>query len=145
MHKSFYASGFLYHLPSNQILLRKLTKGDKDVFLLFRRRSFKNYDPQTVFLREVETRLETSISSSSINTVYDYIHSSLGEHYIFYVELKGKVPASYQVNNLSGWFPLAKLSKYPMSEQTRHDIVIGERVIRSLVQPPPEQTYATRH
>ena len=124
MHKSFYASGFLYHSPSQQILLQQTTRNETVTFDLFRGKNKNGHDPKTVFQQCVEKTLKTSITTSSVHTVYDYIHDTEGEQYIFYVDVKKNIPND-------GWILLSKVSKYAMSEQTRHDIIIGERVIRS--------------
>lgn len=135
MHKSFYASGFLYHSPSQQILLQQLNNNSGTKLILFRGKSHKGNDPQTVFQHSVEEALGIPIPVSSIHPVYDYIHDQLGEHYIFYVEVADITPAAYPSNNKVEWLLLYKLSKCNMSEQTRHDIIIGERVIRSHMLP----------
>lgn len=128
MHKSFYASGFLYHSPTQQILLQQSTHKDIATFDLFREKNKNGNNPKTVFRHCVEKALKTTISESSIHTVYDYIHNTLGDQYIFYVEVKKNIPPT-------GWILLSKVSKYAMDEQTRHDIIIGERVIRSNTAP----------
>lgn len=93
-------------------------------FELFCGKNINKTNPKTVFQECVKKTLGISLSPSSIHTVYDYIHDTLGEHYIFYAEVKKNIPKD-------GWILLSKISKYPMNEQTRHDIIIGERVIRS--------------
>lgn len=132
MHKPFYASGFLYHSPSQQILLQQFTSDGDVKLVLFRGKSRNGSDPQSVFRQCIEKTLGVSVSVSSIHPVYDYIHDQLGEHYIFYVEVTGATPKVYSSKNKTEWFSLSKLSKLTMSEQTRHDIVVGERVIRSI-------------
>jgi len=117
VHKSFYASGFLYHSPSQQILLHKPTTDVAPI--LFRGSSRKGTNPQEIFQRCVEHALEVSIPAKSIHPVYDYVHDRLG-----------KTPKTYSQKNKAEWFALSKLSKQTMSEQTRHDIIVGERVIR---------------
>lgn len=134
VHKSFYASGFLYHSPSQQILLQQFKDGNSVKLVLFRGKSKNGENPQTVFQRCIEKALGAKIPTSSIRPVYDYVHDQLGEHFIFFVEVPGSTPKSYSAKNKSEWFLLSKLSKYSMSEQTRHDIIVGERVIRSLVE-----------
>jgi hypothetical protein len=124
VHKSFYASGFVYHSPSGQILLQQSTKNETTIFDLFRGKNKNGNNPKTVFQQCVEKALKTTFSASSVHTVYDYVHDTEGEHYVFYIEINKNIPDS-------GWIQLSKLSKYTMSEQTRHDIIIGERVIRS--------------
>jgi hypothetical protein len=133
VHKPFYASGFLYHSTSHQILLQHLGNNNEDTKLVFfRGKSQNGNNPQTVFRQCVEDALGIPIPESSIHPVYDYVHDKLGEHFIFYVEVTDDKPVSYSSKNKTEWFSLSKLSKFNMSEQTRHDIVVGERVIRSL-------------
>ena len=133
VHTSFYASGFLYHSPSQQILLQPLQNGDTVNLTLFHEKCERGKDPLTVFKHCVERALGTTIPTSSIHPVYDYVHDKLGEQYIFYVEVAGAEPKSYGAKNKAAWFSLLKLAKHEMSEQTRHDIIVGERVIRSLI------------
>lgn len=130
MHKQFYASGFLYNSHTQQILLQQFQNGDEVKLVLFRSKSHKGNDPQIVFQRCVEEALGVPIAASSIHPVYDYIHDRLGEHFIFYVEVTDATPAQYSSKNKAEWFLLSKLAKITMSEQTRHDIIVGERVIR---------------
>jgi len=131
VHKSFYASGFLYHSPSQQILLQQQNHDDAHL-VLFCEKSQNGNDPQTVFQHCIEKALGITLKASSLHPVYDYVHTRLGEHFIFYVEIAGITPTDYPSGNSTEWLPLSKLSKYSMTEQTRHDIIIGERVIRSL-------------
>lgn len=145
MRTDFYVSGFLYHSPSQQILLQQSKTGDDIKFTFFREKSHNGDSPETVFQRCIETALGVPINASSIHEVYNYIHESLGEHFIFYVESTDAIPAAYVSKNKTEWFSLSKLSKYAMSEQTRHDIIVGERVIRFLAQPPNPEAMITRH
>lgn len=96
-----------------------------------------------MFLHCIEKALGMSIALSSVCPVYDYIHDTLGEHFIFFIEATDVSPLTYPSNAKAGWFSLSKLSKLSMNEQTRHDIVIGERVIHSRENPthlPPGHT-----
>ena len=124
MHKSFYASGFLYHSPSQQILLQQSTHKNLLNFDLFKGKGHNNTDPKIVFQQCVEKALGLSIAPSSVHAVYDYVHDTDGVQFIFYIEVKKNIPDE-------GWILLSKVSKYSMSEQARHDIIIGERVIHS--------------
>lgn len=126
VHKSIYASGFLYHSPSQQILLQQLTRDADTMYELFGGSCDTDTDPVTVFQKSVEKALGKKVTASSIHAVYDYIHEGHGEHFIFYAEVSDPDAGA-------GWFSLSRLSKHVMSEQTRHDIVVGERVIRSLI------------
>lgn len=135
VHKPFYASGFLYHQPTHQILLQQFQQGDDLKHVLFGSVSHNGHDPLSVFQHCVETLLGVKINTSSIHPIYDYIHERLGEHFIFYIEVSDMTPKVYKSKNKTGWISLAKLGKCKMSEQTRHDIVIGERVIRARITP----------
>jgi len=145
VHKPFYASGFLYHSPSQQILLQQLTNGEETKLSLFRTKSHRGNDPKAVFQQCIEQALGVAIPASSIRPVYDYIHDKLGEQFIFYVEVSGATPKTYASKNKAEWFSLSKLSKQAMSEQTRHDIIIGERVIRSIFETANPQPKPKRH
>jgi hypothetical protein len=135
VHKPFYASGFLYHSPSQQILLQQSTHNQMVTFDLFRGKNKNGNDPKTVFRQCVEKALKTTISEASVHTIYDYVHSTLGDQYVFYVEITDQIPTSYKTNTNPTWMLLSKLGKFTMNEQTRHDILIGERVIRSNMPP----------
>ncbi len=132
MHKSFYASGFFYHSASQQILLQQQTHGDEIKFVLFRGKSQSGNDPQSVFKQCVEEALGKSIDASSIRPVYDYVHEKFGMHFIFYIEVAEVLPQKFADKQRAQWISLSKLTKHNMSEQTRHDIIVGERVIRAL-------------
>jgi hypothetical protein len=128
VHKPFYASGFLYHSSSGQILLQQLGHDVNTKLVLFGGKSRNGNDPQSVFQKCVEKSLKVKLAASSIHAVYDYEPDGKSEQFIFYVEVT-------EVTLGAGWFSLSKLNKQTMSEQTRHDIVVGERVIRSLSEP----------
>jgi hypothetical protein len=132
VHKHFYASGFLYHSPTQQILLQQFDNGENVKLTLFRGKSLHGDDPLAVFQHTVEETLGIPVDRSKIHPVYDYIHDKLGEHFIFYIEVTEISPAKFAANSKAEWIPLSKLSKQMISEQTRHDIIVGERVIRSL-------------
>jgi hypothetical protein len=139
MHKPFYASGFLYHSSSQQILLQQLNNDTDAKLVMFSEKSSNGTDPQKVFQKCIEKILGITISPSSIHPVYDYVHDKLGEHFIFYVELKDATPKNFSSKNKTEWFSLSKLSKFKMSEQTRHDIIVGERVIRAIMEAAAPQ------
>ncbi len=132
MHKPFYASGFLFHAPSQQILLQQLTSDQN--LMLFGAKSHNGTNPQTVFQTCIESALGVKVPDASIYPVYDYILENLGEQFVFYAQIPDMTPLS--LINKTKWFLLSKLSKFKMSEQTRHDIIIGERVIRQRMEPP---------
>lgn len=131
MHKGFYASGFLYHSPSQQILLQQFDHDDPDGFCLFVGKNRPGEDAITTFQRIVHEELGLKIPTSSIHPVYDYFHEDLKmDHYIHYAEVTHMSVGS-KLPKRSGWVSLKKLSKVKLAAQIRHDIIIGERVIRA--------------
>lgn len=132
MHKPFYASGFLYHSPSQQILLQQLNSDDLKLGL-FSASCRNGNSPLNVFQDCVEKALDIAVPDSSIHPVYDYVLENLGEQFIFFAEVVRVGPIAPK--NKTQWVLLSKLSKFRMSEQTRHDIIIGERVIKSRMEP----------
>lgn len=100
--------------------------------MLFRGKSSGGNSHKKVFQLAVEKSLHITIPLSSIREVYDYTPNTLEKRFIFYAEFNDEIPVSENSKN-SGWFQLTKLSKYPMSEQTQHDIIVGQRVIRARI------------
>jgi hypothetical protein len=135
VHKPIYASGFLYHSSSQQILLQQFKNGDITKLVLFRGVTTNGDSPQEVFRRSVEKELGIKIPASSVHPVYDYTNDKLGEQFIFYVNVGEVTPKVYKSKSSTGWLSISKISKYVMSEQTRHDIIVGERVIRAIDYP----------
>lgn len=131
MQTQVYASGFLYHKPSGRILLQQIQQGADVSFTMFRRKCGSGNNPRQVFRRYVEFTLKRTVADATVVQVYDYIRTGVGKHIVFYVETADITPDTLPSGAGSEWLLLAKLSKYPMSEQTRHDIIIGGRVIRA--------------
>lgn len=84
-----------------------------------------------MFKRCVEETLGLPVDASKIRPIYDYVHEKFGAHYIFYIEVTEVIPKKLANKEQTKWISLSKLSKHNMSEQTRHDIIVGERVIRA--------------
>jgi hypothetical protein len=145
VHKPFYASGFLYHSPTQQILLQQFKNGNAVNLVLFRGSSRNGETPQAVFQQCVEKALGAKIDASQIHPVYDYVHEQLGEQFVFYVEVVDATPKEYKSKNKTEWLPFTKVPKRSMSEQTHHDIVVGERVIRSIYETAHPQDNPRRN
>lgn len=131
MHKNFYASGFLYHASSGQILLQQNGQTDDTSLTLLCARGNFGQSPSEVFLQSIKKLLGISVHEKNIIPIYDYDHETMGSQYIFYVDISDTPEALHYTGDRVGWFPLAKLSKLNLSTQARHDIVIGSRVIRA--------------
>lgn len=145
VHQSFYASGFLFHSATQKILLLQSINNNTTELLLFGNKCHKGSDPQTEFQESMGKTLGMKISASSVHPIYDYTHNTLGEHFIFFIEVTDALPKTYPSQTKAEWFLLSKLSKLNMSEQTRHDIIVGERVIRSLTAPARSLEHPVLH
>lgn len=130
MHKVFYASGFLYHPPTQQILLHQSDKDDLTLST-FRGKNVKNESPEDVFRRVVSEMLGLDLPPKHVLTVYDYFHQGLDAHYYVLFAKVRKPSLDYKLNGTTtiGWFPLKQLPKLKLSEKVRQDIIVGQRVI----------------
>lgn len=132
MHKSFYASGFLYCLPSQEILLQQnntLTSS----WSLFGQKGHKNENPTLVFQKAIFQQLHIKVALREIYPVYDYFKKEMGvDYYVFYaqVDLKKKKYRTRK-DSVVEWFTFKQTTKLSVSDQIKQDIVVGERVIKA--------------
>ncbi|HEV2339425.1 MAG TPA: hypothetical protein VGT05_01510 [Patescibacteria group bacterium] len=130
MHKTFYASGFLYHLPSEQILLQQDTSlyNHASHWFLFCRKYTKNENPEEVFQKIIFDFL--GIEAVSVQPVYSYENEHANQC-IFYSELEALQNFSSKNGLTFKWFTFKDVEKLKIMEQTKHDIVVGQRVINA--------------
>lgn len=134
MHKSFYASGFLYSLKTHQILLLASTKND-DIASLYSTmggESKEGEEAEVTFQRIVLETLDIDLKMKHIYPVYDYFHDTMDKvNYVFYAEVK-KIPAlnSLKKDTLS-WVTFSETLKLLFSAHTKQDVIVGERVINA--------------
>lgn len=131
MHKSFYASGFLYSLKTHQILLLESQKKD-DIASLWSTiggESKEGEDGPEAFRRIVQRLLNINLKIKNIYPVYDYFHDSLDKiNYVFYAEVKSPKIFNSLKNNFS-WVSFTETLKLLFSAHTKQDVIVGERVI----------------
>ena len=132
MHKSFYASGFLYNLKSKQILLlQKLQKDDTaSIWSMLGGDSVDGEDGQVTFQRIVYELLNVDLKIKHIYPVYDYFNEELNKvNYVFYTEV-GKSLIFNPINNdILSWVSFQETPKLLFSPRTKQDVVVGQRVI----------------
>lgn len=130
MHKKFYASGFLYHLPSQQILLQQDTSSQNlsSQWVLFEKAHSENAIPETVFETIISEVLHIKINT--VYPVYAYAYEDTNQS-VFYSELA--IIKDFPTKNglLFKWFSFREIRSLHIIEQTRHDIVVGQRVIEA--------------
>lgn len=77
--------------------------------------------------------LGINLPLEAINPVYDYFYEKIGtNHYVQYAEVHNKdLFSDLHQKGVVEWFPILKISKLKLSSQEKHDIIIGQRVIRA--------------
>ncbi len=133
MHKHFYASGFLYHSPSQKILLQQTITDTKPSFTLFCRKCTGNNDHKTSFQQIIADELGITIPIESIFHVYDYVTQDTEEiRFVFYADVSGLgTEVDFKREGSTEWFTVKQLSKLKLHRQINHDLMIGQRVIRA--------------
>lgn len=132
MHKNIYASGFIYHPPSQQILLQQSEpiSNISSEWSLFGGRCKEEQDPEVLFRNLVLKLLDTEIRG--VLPVYSYLNDNTGEfQYIFYSHMSELKNYSSKNNQIFRWFTFKEVIKLKIKEQTKHDIVVGQRVIEA--------------
>ncbi|MCL5432627.1 MAG: hypothetical protein M1524_00735 [Patescibacteria group bacterium] len=131
MHKKFYASGFFYHPPTQQILLqqKKSTENSSSLWSMFGDECSSEKNAAQTFLRLINKLLKIKIKPDFIHPIYTYFHKDIGKnHAVFYAEV-------HEVKNFSSkkgvftWFTFKQILKLQLSEQTKQDLIVGQRVI----------------
>lgn len=134
MHKDFYASGFLYHYPTEQILLQQplpSNNGSSKPWILFGGKNHYSEDTSMTFQRIIREQLHHKLPTETIYPIYNYFSRELNQdYYLQYSELKTNLPNLYVPKGyVIEWFTFKQLLKISLTEQTRQDIIVGQRVI----------------
>lgn len=131
MHKDFYASGFLYHLPSGQILLQQQpTVGPSSVWSLFGKQGLYKEKAEVTFQRVIYELLHLKLPLATIYPVYTYFYKDIHkDHAIVYAEVEEMQRFASLHTVKCAWFTMKQIIKLDLSEQTKHDITVGHRVI----------------
>jgi hypothetical protein len=133
MHKDFYASGFLYNPQSQQILLQQPSAAEDNGpwGLLEDEVDSGSFGEQT-FKDLVEKNLKAKLSLKKILYIYTrFANGTEKDHSIYYAEVKKLRKNIVSKKHKFAWFGFKQIHKLNLSEQTRHDIMVGQRVIDS--------------
>lgn len=132
MHKDFYASGFLYHFPSQQILLQQIQPVDTSTtppWQLFGGRNQPDEEAPQTFQRVMSEELGYELDPKAIFPVYQFFDKELVlPHFVFYAPVEEEIFTAKTGKTLQ-WFHFKKLYRTPMSKQTKQNIVVAQRVI----------------
>jgi len=132
MHKDFYASGFLYHPKSQQILLQQNNlDSSNNVWTLLQGDATSEEDIKESFLKIVDNHLNIKLKLNSIFSVYDYTDKNK-TFYVLYAHIK-KLEKFNNEDNKFSWFTFKQVHKLSMHPQTKQNIIIGQRVIDSSI------------
>lgn len=134
MQTSFYASGFLYSLKTHRILLLQSKQKD-DVSTLWSTlggESKEGEEALIAFQRIISNSLNINLKTKDIHPVYDYFHNTRNKsNFVFYAE----VGSTKKFNDLKdgnfSWFTFSETLKLTFTQQTKQDIIVGERVINA--------------
>ena len=134
MHKDFYASGFLYNPLSQQILLQQNLADENGSWNLLGDQVNGETFGEEAFKNLVQKHLNVKISLKNILYVYTrYASGTNKNHSIYYAEVKRARKTFLSKKYRFNWFNFKQLHKLNLSEQTEHDITVGQRVIQSAI------------
>jgi hypothetical protein len=132
MHKDFYASGFLYHQASQQILLQQNTSisPTSSPWLLFGGIHLEEEEPEAIFKEIIFQLLDTKLDL--VHHVYSYSNEEKERNqYVGYSTVEDFKNFSSK-NGLSfAWFSFRDVLKLQAAQQVKHDIIVGQRVIEA--------------
>jgi hypothetical protein len=131
MHKDFYASGFLYHPASEQILLQQNTSVPpaSSPWSLFEVVSTKG-DPETAFKDTILDLLEIKINV--VHPIYSYFNEDADKNqFMGYATIRTRQQFAPKNGLTFAWFSFKDVLKLQTTKQMKHDIVVGQRVIEA--------------
>lgn len=135
MHKDFYASGFLFHPPTRQILLQqqKSNSETSSPWSMFEAKNLPKKSAEQTFQHFIHKLLHVRIRLDSIYLAYTYFCKDVKKNrFIVYAELKKTKDFSSKKVKF-GWFTFKQVIKLKLDNQAKHDIVVAERVIASKI------------
>jgi len=128
VHNSYYASGFLFHSPSQQILLLQPTHEEDAAWGIINVSHGSTDDPLKTFASYTSRLLKTPRIDAQ--PVYSYVDKkSQSQHSIFFADVATRQNYPETTTFRYQWFELKDLRKLRMNDSIRHDIVVGTRVI----------------
>ena len=130
MAHALYASGFIFHPPTQQILLQQTSP--ETVWSLIGGTHVSTETAEKAFQRIVKSVLKINIALSSIHPIYAYIREDMGrKHSILFAEILDIKKIPTKKGTLFTWFSRKQITKLPLDPQTKQDIIVGQRVIDS--------------
>jgi hypothetical protein len=133
MHKDFYASGFLYHPKSQQILLQQPITADAGTeWSLFEVECLSKETAAEAFKRIIYSHLHLELKPKNIFPIYSYFHEGKGKNNFLHYAIVRKLETFPSTKKASfTWFTLKQIQKMHIPDQIKQDIIVGQRVIDS--------------
>jgi len=128
VHKVFYASGFIFHPQSQQILLQQTTPED---IALFSGVSKQTESGATTFQRVLKENAGINIPPTLIYPIYSYeSNDSKKKIDVFYAVVDEQV-SEFPKGKNAAWFNFKKLYKTKLKGDLLQDLTVGQRVINA--------------
>lgn len=130
MTKEYTISGFLYHAPTEQVLLFQPDE-ESTSLSIFTDTFTEEKDEKLLFQKLILSQIGVDLNAETIYKVYNYVNKKSGaKTFIFYAEVEDtELDFDLGTPGTVGWFPLKLIPKLNLPKQSKHDIVIGQRVI----------------
>lgn len=118
-------------MPSQQILLQQQTAPNKSsLWSLFGKQGLHKENPETTFQSVIYDLLHVKLPISKIYPIYSYFNKEINkDHVVVYAEVAALRNFTLPKTIKCAWFTLKQTHKLQLPEQTKHDIIIGQRVI----------------
>lgn len=88
---------------------------------------------KATFRQVLNKLLGLKLNLKEIYPVYSYPSRGVyKKHHILFAQIKKRKNFPPKSNRIFSWFTLKQIAKLPLTEQTKHDIVIGQRVIDAI-------------
>ncbi|HSD98581.1 MAG TPA: hypothetical protein VLB73_02690 [Patescibacteria group bacterium] len=125
MYKDFYATGFLYHPLSQQILLQN----NSSSWTLFGNSYSEADDPQII----LKNTLQQLFDLKKVVVLPIYTYTSENKKRITYVGYSiAKTKKNFSPKDTRyKWFSFKEITKLAIDPDTKHDIIVGQRVIEA--------------
>ena len=135
MHNDFYASGFLYHPKTQQILLQQEnTEELEPTWALFGGDSSGSETAEEAFKRIVHSALRLDLKPKAIFQIYNYFHDGKRkDSYVCYAKIRKLEKFQSNKKITYSWFTFKEIQKLRIPEKVKQDIVVGQRVIDSAI------------
>jgi len=134
MHNDFYASGFLYHPKTQQILLQQeITAELEPTWSLFGGDSSGKETSEEAFKRIIKSALKLDLKLNTICQIYNYFHEEKHkDSFVHYAKVR-KMEKFVNGKFTYAWFTFKEIQKLRIPNSVKQDIIVGQRVIDSAV------------